>query len=71
MNTVIPRNGNVFKTNACDDELMAKSINNLEKYKAKRSFAKTPEPKPIVKKGEGKGNNSNIFSLCLYGLGQD
>ena len=34
---------------------MAKSINNLEKYKAKRSFAKTPEPKPIVKKGEGNG----------------
>ena len=50
-----PRNGNVFKTNAYDDELMAKRINNLEHYKAKRSFAKTPEPKPLVKKGEGNG----------------
>jgi bifunctional non-homologous end joining protein LigD len=34
---------------------MAKSINNLEQYKAKRNFAKTPEPKPIGKKGEGNG----------------
>ena len=36
-------------------ELMAKSINNLEKYKAKRNFTKTQEPKPIVKKGKGHG----------------
>ena len=34
---------------------MAKSRNNLEQYKAKRNFTKTPEPKPIVKKGEGRG----------------
>ncbi len=34
---------------------MAKSTNNLEKYKAKRNFNKTPEPQPIVKKGEGNG----------------
>ncbi len=34
---------------------MAKSINNLEKYKAKRNVTKTPEPKPIVKKSEGNG----------------
>ena len=30
-------------------------MNNLEKYKAKRNFTKTPEPKPIVKKGDGNG----------------
>ena len=30
-------------------------MNNLEKYKAKRNFAKTPEPQAIVKKGEGYG----------------
>jgi DNA ligase D-like protein (predicted 3'-phosphoesterase) len=34
---------------------MAKRINKLEKYKAKRNFTKTPEPKPLVKKGQGNG----------------
>ena len=34
---------------------MAKSISNLSKYKAKRNFAQTPEPKPLVKQGEGNG----------------
>jgi bifunctional non-homologous end joining protein LigD len=34
---------------------VAKTINGLEKYKAKRDFTKTPEPKPLVKKGEGNG----------------
>ena len=34
---------------------MANNLNNLEKYKAKRNFTNTPEPKPIVKKGEGHG----------------
>ena len=34
---------------------MAKSTNKLETYKAKRNFAKTPEPKPIVTKGDGHG----------------
>ena len=33
--------------------IMAKSVNNLSKYKAKRNFAQTPEPKPIVINGEG------------------
>lgn len=36
-------------------KLMAKSIHKLEQYKAKRNFTKTPEPKPLVKKGEGHG----------------
>ena len=34
---------------------MAKSINNLEQYRAKRNFTKTPEPKPFVKTGKGHG----------------
>ena len=34
---------------------MAKSTNKLETYKAKRNFAKTPEPQPIVTKGDGHG----------------
>jgi bifunctional non-homologous end joining protein LigD len=37
------------------DALMAKSVNNLEQYKAKRNFTKTPEPNPTVNKGEGHG----------------
>src|ERR1041385_5239919 len=34
---------------------MAKSITNLEQYRAKRNFTKTPEPKPFVKTGKGHG----------------
>jgi len=34
---------------------MTKRVNNLERYKAKRNFTKTPEPQPIVKKGDGNG----------------
>lgn len=36
-------------------KLMTKRVNNLERYKAKRNFTKTPEPQPIVKKGVGNG----------------
>lgn len=34
---------------------MATSINKLETYTAKRNFSKTPEPEPIVTKGDGNG----------------
>ena len=34
---------------------MTKTANTLAQYKAKRDFAKTPERKPVVKKGEGYG----------------